>query len=281
MTNFNFLPFNKNCKFKSDLSDNLVRTGMIEKNSLLSFINSVLFSTSKKYNDIKNSDDKIKFVYDFYDYITNKFIGDNNSDFKLNVINLLSSLYIQVRNGDILSSLSTQFQENSEVFNLIFELLEDDFSIILKKSLKSWNSCRFDDLRRSIVKESIRYLEYLEILDELETEKQDFIKRKLCFLFDILLDEIKINNDEPTLDIKINNDFILFISKYFDCNIYFIDATTMKPIKFDIDYSENTSIIILSFNNQHFEPLSKYIEKDKKLIKEFQPNEDILQSFKF
>jgi len=73
-------------------------------------------------------------------------------------------------------------------------LLEDDFSIILKKSLKSWNSCRFDDLRRSIVKESIRYLEYLEILDELETEKQDFIKRKLCFLFDILLDEIKINN---------------------------------------------------------------------------------------
>ena len=287
MTNFNFLPFNKNCKFKCDLDEHLVRTGMIEKNPLLSLVNAVLFSTSKKYNDIKNSDDKVKYVYDFYEYIINKFNGEVNKDFKMDVINDFNNLYLLTidfinEDGEYMNEkMKKEIQNNFEVFSLIVDIIEDDFSIILKKSLKGWNSCKYDDLRRSLMKEILRYLEYVEILDNLENEKQDFIKRKMCLLFDLILDEIREKRDEPKLESDVNNELVKFIADYFDCNIYFLDAESKSPIKSEINYEDNTSIIILSFDKKHFEPISKYVEEEKKLIKEFKPNEDVLQSFKF
>jgi hypothetical protein len=281
MSDFNNLPFNKTCVFNSPIEGNetLVRTGTIN-NDIFSIFNSLLYACSKKFIINVEEDEKIKQIHDFKDYIFDMYSKSDkfktfNKNFNDFVYNKLEQIY------GFLNKLLID-EDSIELYELITELIPlTGFKKIYNIISKKWTNNSIENYRDILLKETIKYVSYNDIFDEISKEKGDFIKKNILILLDIILSIAKKNFTQPELPSSVNTDLINFLSDKFEYDIYFIDSKTRKPFIFkDQNILNIKSIIILSFDNNKFEIVGKLL-KNNKIQREFMPYEDIVKSINF
>lgn len=296
MSDFNNLPFNKTCVFNSPIegTETLVRTGTIN-NDILSMFNSILYACSKKFIMNVDENEKIKQIHDFKDYIfdmyseTDKFklFNKNFNDF---VYNKLEQIYGFLKQETeevdkdvkfILNKLLID-EDSIELHELITELIPlSGFKKIYNIILKKWANNSIEEYRNILLKETVKYVSYNDIFDEISKDKGDFIKKNILIMLDIILGIAKNNFKQPEIPNVVNSELINFLSDKFEYDIYFIDSKTRKPFIFkDQNILNIKSIIILSFDNNKFEIVGKLL-KNNKIQREFMPYEDIVKSINF
>jgi hypothetical protein len=295
MNDFNYLPFNKNFGYKSPISDEICRTGTLKDDSISSFLNAVLYGCSIKFNILKD-DEKLEKIKELKDFIISR-IKDSES-FK-NYLSDISDKFFEILNKiknfindeeEIEDSVSfvSKIKPNIELYKIIIELITiDDYVKIVKKTLRNCTDNKFKTFRHNIMIETIKFIDYEDILEDVDEERVKYIKKSVCYFIDLILDEINI--EEPTVPDVVTPQIIKLASKYFDnCDIYFIDWETKLPTIIDgyKHSNSNNSIILLTFHNSHFEIIGKTIgidseTKKHKIKREFMPFDDIIKSINF
>jgi hypothetical protein len=258
MNDFNYLPFNKNFGYKSPISDEICRTGTVKHDSISSFLNAVLYGCSIKFNILKD-EEKLEKIKEFKDFIISQ-IKDSES-FK-NYLTEISDKFFEVLNkifdfinddceseSEIEKESFSKIKSNIKLYKIISELITiDDYVKIIKKTLRQCDDNKFETFRHNILTETIKFIDYEDILEDVDDEKVKYIKKNVCYFIDLVLDEIDI--EEPTIPDVVTPQIIKLASKYFDnCDIYFIDWETKLPILIDgyKHSNNNNSIILLTF----------------------------------
>jgi hypothetical protein len=295
MNDFNYLPFNKNFGYKSPISDEICRTGTVKHDSISSFLNAVLYGCSIKFNILKD-EEKLEKIKEFKDFIISQ-IKDSES-FK-NYLTEISDKFFEVLNkifdfinddceSEIEKDSFSKIKSNIKLYKIISELITiDDYVKIIKKTLRQCDDNKFETFRHNILTETIKFIDYEDILEDVDDEKVKYIKKNVCYFIDLVLDEIDI--EEPTIPDVVTPQIIKLASKYFDnCDIYFIDWETKLTILIDgyKHSNNNNSIILLTFHNSHFEIIGKTVgidsdTKKHKIKREFKPFDDIIKSINF
>jgi hypothetical protein len=295
MNDFNYLPFNKNFGYKSPISDEICRTGTVKHDSISSFLNAVLYGCSIKFNILKD-EEKLEKIKEFKDFIISQ-IKDSES-FK-NYLTEISDKFFEVLNkifdfinddceSEIEKDSFSKIKSNIKLYKIISELITiDDYVKIIKKTLRQCDDNKFETFRHNILTETIKFIDYEDILEDVDDEKVKYIKKNVCYFIDLVLDEIDI--EEPTIPDVVTPQIIKLASKYFDnCDIYFIDWETKLPTLIDgyKHSNNNNSIILLTFHNSHFEIIGKTVgidsdTKKHKIKREFKPFDDIIKSINF
>jgi hypothetical protein len=296
MNDFNYLPFNKNFGYKSPINDDICRTGTVKDDCISSFLNAVLCGCSVKFNTIRNDDEKIEKIKEFKETIINQF----NEQFK----NYLSELkdkffenleivfgFIENENRDEDEnnySFASEINSDIELYKIIIGLITiDDYVKIVKKTIRNCNDNKFQTFRNNLIDETIKFIDYEDILEDVDDEKINYINKNVCYFIDLVLDDINIK--EPQIPDVVTPEIIISASKFFgNCDIYFVDWDTKLPKIIDgYKHSGNDkSIILLTFNNNsHFEIIGKTVsvdsDKKHKIKREFMSFDDIIKSINF
>ena len=257
----NTAPFNKSVVYVSPIEDmnTLCRSGTIDNNDKISsFINAVLYACSYEFLSEKDENERIKQINKFknftYDEIYRtdiNFINFKNL-VKTKFIENLLEIYNFLINNDSIENeeLIINLDPNREVMTIIFELISlNNYEKIVNKVLKKWDDFSYETFKTNIMLETIKFIEYNDILEEIEEAKLKYIKENICYLNEIIIDNIKV--EEPVISTNVTQLLLNVISKHFLCDIYFIDEKTKYP-KYFSNYKEsrnNISIIILSFDD--------------------------------
>ena len=276
MTDFNYLPFNKTCIYEFSLEniDSYCRTGTVKTNKILSFINAVLNACSKKFLTTRDEDNKIKQINEFEKYIIN------------DIKKLISFSEYKDRTKylffDILKTNYDSIENEEELNKIICDIIPlDSYKKILNRAMKKWNDNKNKTFIDNIIAETMLYIEYEEILDDIEIEKAEYIKKHICNFNNTINDKIKIivnEPNEPNEPNDVNELLIKHISEHFDCNIYIIDFSTNRPLNF-YDYAKENYIIIISFDDVYYEIFGKCLSNNK-IQREFRSNDNIIKSLK-
>ena len=302
MPNFESLPFNRVAVFDTPVfvGSTAVRTGTID-DSLLSFFTSILYACSKKFILTSDPKERIKQVNNFKDYIfdkirQNKDFSTFNESFSDNAFSMIKHFYNFIENdeNENISKQDTNDlkkivvnlidnDEKFELYQLIIELIPvSGFAKIFNNSLRKWSgNFVIKDFETLIMKESMKYLKYKDILDQIDIEKVNFIKKNVLNFIHEIIETSRKHFIEPKLPTSVEPVVINTISNYFDCDIYFIDSVTRLPfISENYKISNLKSIIILSFNNKQYEIVGKKL-KNNVVQREFMPFDDIIKTIKF
>jgi hypothetical protein len=293
MNDFNYLPFNKNFGYKSPINDDICRTGTVKNDCISSFLNAVLCGCSVKFNASRNDDEKFEKIKEFKEQIINQF----NEQFK----NYLSELrdkffeslnaifdFIDDENRDEDYSFASEINSEIELYKIIIGLITiDDYVKIVKKAVRNCTDNKFETFRHNVMIETIKFIDYEDVLEDIDEERVKYIKKSVCYFIDLVLDDI--NLEEPQIPDVVTPEIINSASKSFDnCDIYFIDWDTKLPKLIDgyKHSGNNKSIILLTFNNNsHFEIIGKTVsvdaDKKHKIKREFMPFDDIIKSINF
>jgi hypothetical protein len=293
MNDFNYLPFNKNFGYKSPISDDICRTGTVKDDCISSFLNAVLCGCSVKFNTLRNDDEKIEKIKEFKEIII-KQLDEQFKNYFLELKDIFFEKlevifeFIENENYDEEYSFTSEIKSNIELYKIIIELITiDDYVKIVKKALKNCTDNKFKTFRHNIMVETIKFIDYEDILEDVDEDKVKYIKKNVCYFIDLVLDDIKI--EEPQIPDIVTFEIINLASKFFDnCDIYFVDWDTKLPKLIDgYKHSNNDkSIILLTFNNNnHFEIIGKTVsvdsDKKHKIKREFMPFDDIIKSINF
>jgi len=294
MNDFNYLPFNKNFGYKSPINDDICRTGTVKNDCISSFLNAVLYGCSVKFNTLRNDDEKIEKIKEFRETVMNQFNDQNKKYLSELIDKFFEKLDIIIdfiendENRDEDYSFANEINSEMELYKIIIGLITiDDYVKIVKKALKNCNDNKFGTFRHNIMIETIKFIDYEDILEDVDEERVKYIKKNVCYFIDLVLDDININ--EPQVPDIVTPEIILSASKTFDnCDIYFVDWDTKLPKLIDgYKHSGNDkSIILLTFNNDsHFEIIGKTVsvdsDKKHKIKREFMPFDDIIKSINF
>lgn len=297
-------------------SSDLVRTGTINKsdienNIFFSFYNSVVHASSKKFvietDQSLNVKDIIEFeqnvlakflkskkFIDLYNQIAEELILISNDfydfftdpDFDITNKNKLKSLLKILLSNDDENENENANKSKIEVFQIIIEIIPIDS--LQNKIIRSWkkkilssNNLSINQMKFLFMKELKKYLYFFDDLFDKINDKNriNYIKIHIGLLFDHLFDVV-INDSQisfPSFSIQTLNDIISHITILQKSNIFFIDSVTHKISLLTNYYPEYKSILILSFDNKHFEIIGKVI-KDNKIIREFMPYEEITKA---
>jgi hypothetical protein len=296
MNDFNYLPFNKNFGYKSPINDDICRTGTVKDDCISSFLNAVLCGCSVKFNTLRNDDEKIEKIKEFKENIVKQF----NEQFKNYLSELKDKFFENLEivfdfiNADAEEndknnySFASEIKSELELYKIIIELITlDDYTKIMKKVMRNCKDNKFETFRKNIIDETIKFIDYEDILEDVEDERINYIKKSVCYFIDLVLDDINI--EEPQIPDVVTPEIIISASKSFDnCDIYFVDWDTKLPKLIDgYKHSGNDkSIILLTFNNNtHFEIIGKTVsvdsDKKHKIKREFMPFDDIIKSINF
>jgi hypothetical protein len=293
MNDFNYLPFNKNFGYKSPISDDICRTGTVKDDCISSFLNAVLCGCSVKFNTLRNDDEKIEKIKEFKEIII-KQLDEKFKNYFLELKDIFFEKlevifeFIENENYDEEYSFTSEIKSNIELYKIIIGLITiDDYVKIVKKALRNCTDNKFKTFRHNIMIETIKFIDYEDILEDVDEDKVKYIKKNVCYFIDLVLDDIKI--EEPQIPDIVTFEIINLASKFFDnCDIYFVDWDTKLPKLIDgYKHSNNDkSIILLTFNNNsHFEIIGKTVsvdsDKKHKIKREFMPFDDIIKSINF
>ena len=293
MNDFNYLPFNKNFGYKSPISDDICRTGTVKDDCISSFLNAVLCGCSVKFNTLRNDDEKIEKIKEFKEIII-KQLDEKFKNYFLDLKDIFFEKlevifeFIENENYDEEYSFTSEIKSNIELYKIIIGLITiDDYVKIVKKALRNCTDNKFKTFRHNIMIETIKFIDYEDILEDVDEDKVKYIKKNVCYFIDLVLDDIKI--EEPQIPDIVTFEIINLASKFFDnCDIYFVDWDTKLPKLIDgYKHSNNDkSIILLTFNNNsHFEIIGKTVsvdsDKKHKIKREFMPFDDIIKSINF
>jgi hypothetical protein len=325
MSDFNYLPFNKNFGYKSPISDdNICRTGTVKNDCISSFLNAVLYGCSINFNILKSEEEKIekikelkeiilnkikdsdefknyllnvkeKFVENLNmicDYIENQFNESNEQESNEEESNEKGSNEEESNEEDVnivdSYSFSSEINSNIQLYKVIIDLVNiDDYTKILKKTIRNSDN-NFESFRHNLMVETMKFIDYEDLLEDVDEERVKYIKKNVCYFLDLALNDIDVK--EPQIPDVVTPEIIKLTSKQFEnCDIYFVDWDTKLP-KLIEGYKPsniNTSIIILSFNdNDHFEIIGKTVNVDSdtkkhKIKRDFKPFDDIIKSINF
>ena len=302
------LIFNKTIVFNTPVEcENvpMVRTGGIDYNEsepLYSLINCSLHANIKKYGSMKDDERKIKIQKikeEIYDQIKNSDVKNNITSFlnsvKDNIINfnvyLNSTHYTKECTSEINSTLCELLLSNGNIdqinlFKLLYEIITvDSFKKILRNTEQKWGrDCCITSYKKIVFKEILRFLSYQDYFDDLDKTKTDFLTKKLVLMVNTIVDlsfsNITKKSNFITSDIEESK--INILSKYFDCNIIFIDSEDRIPYIIDKqDISDQKKyILVFSFEQKHFEIVGKLLPDDR-IQRNFMPYEDILKKVNF
>ena len=304
MPNFESLPFNRVAVFDTPVfvGSTAVRTGTID-DPLLSFFTSILYACSKKFILTSDPKDRIKQVNNFKDYIFDKIhqskdFATFNKNFSDSAFNMIKHFYNFIENDeDNIKNISKQDtndlkkiivnlidnDEKFELYQLITELIPiSSFAKIFNNSLRKWSeNFIIKNFETLLMKESMKYLKYKDVLDQIDIDKVNFIKKNVLNFLHEIIDTLKKHFIEPKLPTTVEPVVINTISNYFDCDIYFIDSMSRLPfISENYNISNLKSIIILSFDNKQYEIVGKKL-KNNVVQREFMPFDDIIKTIKF
>ena len=293
MNDFNYLPFNKNFGYKSPINDDICRTGTVKNDCISSFLNAVLCGCSVKFNASRNDDEKIEKIKEFKEQIINQF----NEQFKNYLSDLIDKFFerleiifdfIENENRGEDYSFADEIISEIELYKIIIGLITiDDYVKIVKKAVRNCTDNKFETFRNNVMIETIKFIDYEDVLEDIDEERVKYIKKSVCYFIDLVLDDINI--EEPQIPDVVTPEIIKYVSKSFDnCDIYFVDWDTKLPKLIDgYKHSGNDkSIILLTFNNDsHFEIIGKTVsvdaDKKHKIKREFMPFDDIIKSINF
>lgn len=290
MTEYNYLPFNKTCvyTFPVEPENTYCRTGCIKTDKISSFFNSILYGCSKKFLTSRYDDDKIKQINDFKQDIfkiikqTDEFTSytKNISEMFINIIsNIFESLndddYEEEEYNDVIEIVKKDVDINSIILNLISV---DDFTRIVKKTIKKATDNSFNSFRDNIMLETMTFINYEELLDDVDDDKAKYIKKAICYLNDIILDKISSSINEPREPDAVNQTIIKTVSDYLEYNIYILDFKTKQILMTSDIIQPRNSIFVISFDDKYFEILGK-CNQNNKIQREFSYDDLIVQEF--
>jgi hypothetical protein len=303
MPTFETLPFNRVAVFDTPVfvGCTAVRTGTID-DSLLSFFASILYACSKKFLLAVESKERIIQVNNFKDYIFDKISQSKefstfNENFSDHVFNTIKHFYNFIENkeeDDISKQDAVDLkkivinliddEEKFELYQLITELIpiSGGFNKIFNHSLKKWSgNFVIKNFETLLMKETMKYLKYKDVLDQAETEQVNFIKKNVLNFLHEIIEISKRHFIEPKLPTTLEPVVINTISTYFECDIYFLDSKTRLPfISENYKISNLKSIIILSFDNKQYEVVGKKL-KNNAVQREFMPFDDIVKTIQY
>jgi len=298
---FNYLPFNKNYGYKSPISEDICRTGTIKDDCISSFLNAVLCGCSIKFNTLKNEEEKFEKIKEFKEIILNEIKETDEfknylSDLKEKLFENLISIFDYIENktegenenDNVIYQFSSEIDSKFDLYKIISEMITiEDYKKILKKTLKNSDN-NFESFRHNVMVETMKFIDYEDILEDVEEDKVKYIKKNVCYFLDIALDDINI--EEPQVPDVVSSQIIKLASKNFEnCDIYFIDWDTKLPKLMDgyRHSNSNNSIVLLTFNNNsHFEIIGQTTGIDQetkkhKIKRDFKPFDDIIKSINF
>jgi hypothetical protein len=214
---------------------------------------------------------------------------------KDNIINfnvyLNSTHYTKECASETNSTLSELLLSNGNIdqinlFKLLYEIITvDSFKKILRNTEQKWGrDCCIVSYKKIVFKEILRFLSYQDYFDDLDKTKTDFLTKKLVLMVNTIVDLSFSNITKKTnfITSDIDASKINILSKYFDCNIIFIDSEDRIPYIIDKqDISDQKKyILVFAFEQKHFEIVGKLLPDDR-IQRNFMPYEDILKKVNF
>jgi hypothetical protein len=156
----------------------------------------------------------------------------------------------------------------------------DNFQKILKRLKKKWSDYKIDTFREIILSEIMTFINYEDLLENVDDSKSEFIKNSITYFVGLIIN--KINIPEPSIPSSLSLDILNIVSNHFKCDIYFLDSESRLPILLFNDYktNDNISIILLSYDKNHFETIGK-LNSNKRIQREFHSYDEIIKSIKF
>lgn len=298
MTNFNYIPFNKTLPFRCNIDpvNDLCRTGTVETSTVDSFLNSILYGCSKKFIITTDESERLTQISELKNIIFEKLLNSEKKSFKDNInssfLEYLEIVYLYLESDkdeeiyiSNIENVIDHINKNLELYNIISELITfENFAKILKKTVKKWDNYSYDTFRNILMTECMKFLDYEETLEEIEESKANFLKRSICYFIDLMIDKLKDTFKEPCFDEKkLSSDIVEEISNYFGTDIYFIDSENKLPISLfeNINDKGRKSIILISFDENHFEIIGRLNSINKKIQREFLPYDDIINNVKY
>lgn len=308
------VPFKKTYTFKTSFfqGSKLVRTGTkhISDNSLFSFYNAVIHACSKKFLIEQDESMNMKDITEFEQNVITKFFKSkkytNLYDKISQELNLLSkNLYSFFKDPDfniaedqeiklksLLTLLLTNDEENKskiEVFQIIMEIVPIDS--IENKIIRNWrkkialsNNVSLDQMKFLYMKEVKKYLYFFDdLFDRInDKERVSYIKINIGLLFDNMFDVVMQDSkiSLPKFSIESIDDIIFIVSNLQKCNVFFIDSLSHKISLLTNFSQEYKSILLLSFQDKHFEVIGKLLP-DERVQREFMPYEEITKALIF
>jgi len=266
MNTLDTLPINKTYVFHSPLEGNncLVRTGTI-KDTILSFFNSVLISSSRNFKKL-DTVDRDKLIMKVKDVIFSKI---NKKMWKFNGLqtfkkilrHVLVDFYKYITTSEtidnkIVKKLSQKLITNKKEYDL-YEIITEilPYNIIIDTEDPS------DGLIETfinLIKRNVKiHLQTVDIFTTLNEDNIDYIIKNISNFLNTVLTEVEFvsfKNYKYEID-EINEILVNTVSNYFNCNIYFIDSKTRLPFVLNNinDFENINSIIILSLEHEHYE----------------------------
>jgi len=288
MDKLNILPANDTRVFHCTIEGNncLVRTGTVN-DKILSFFNSILLACSKNLKNLRldERENLCKKVRD------NIFVKITKNQWKNNGINLyktilettLKDFYNFINTNKTINNVSIKkigkqiitSKKQFDLFKIITDILP--YSVILDDN----NSENIEEFKTKVFSNLKKYLNTLEVFDELAEEQTEHIIKNISEFVKLILNEVEyVSFKTYEYDIKdINNIVVDTVSNYFNINIYFLNSKTRLP--YIINNFENfkhvNSVIILNIDNKKYEIVGvlkhgnninrNFISNDKLILK--------------
>jgi hypothetical protein len=277
--NFNILQINKTCIFTPivESSRQVVRTGTTDESAVMSFFNSCIHACHDKFIFITSNKEKLKCVHQIKNNIFETLVEKNKSYdlIKEFIFYLIRDFYISLVSGTmndnknvrrLYEDLGLNNESNLAVYNLITEIIPFDtgFFKIMKNTNKKLPKYSMDSYIKTFKKETLKFLEYQDIFDGIDTDRINHITNKILRLIDSVIEIIDSEYNIPVQNDFVSDEIINATSEYFNCNIFFIDVNKKEPfVSPNFEIKDRKSIVLLSFNHKHYEIVGKLLENNR------------------
>lgn len=305
ITNLKMLPVNKTTVFYSPLEKKevLVRTGTIGDGSC--FFHSLLHAYSKDYVLMNNSE-RTKFVHRLRASMAGRVNKETWQEmgggliakipFQEKLNNILLNFYRFIDNDPkcrgksvkkLIKILIGEDQNKMELYELIFELIpfvEGFEQNILPKAYAKCEDGLIDLCKTEIVNQTIKYIDRIDILKNIDTEKVSYIRSALSNFVNALVDEAEDSSFKEYVDglknisDEIDSYNIGIISDRFNRDVYFIDASTRMPYRMGgtENLKNRKSIIVIWIGKNHYEIVGRLLPGNK-IQREFNSDDYLIR----
>ena len=169
-----------------------------------------------------------------------------------------------------------------ETYTVICEIITLDHfeKDIIPKSYKQQSDNTINNYKKEIIKRTSSLSNKLfdDLGSSIESQRKKYCVDKIQSLISSLLDQVcdtAYNNYIKETPISVNTDIINTISEDLNRNIYFLDSTNRIPYKTQNTIKKRKSIILLSFNSNHYETVGNLLPENK-IQREFYFDEPLI-----
>jgi hypothetical protein len=313
MRNFNklkILPVDKTVVFYTPFEgdDCFVRTGTIAEGSC--FFHSLLHACSSEYTSMDRKD-RMKFVRRLRASMAGKI--DRNSWEEMGN-GLISKVPYQENFNKILTNFANflnqkndsnkvrgratrrtikhfiKNEQDYELFNVLNELVPTSTAfekVILPKAYENSSNKKINKCAKSIIKETLTYLDSLDEFKAISEKQQDYLATKMVDLITYISKEAEneaFENYVKSLENNredIDSSTLELISDRFNRDIYFLDGSTRLPYNYcpsSNNIKGRRSIIIMWIDKTHYEIVGRLLPGNR-IQREFSADDPMIKKF--